>query len=72
LLTNSNQPGGCTGAGLPNYTVTIPVMDVFWDPPIVEGVPNVARYTAVVPNTVVAQNFVIDLYRIQHVVLLKQ
>ncbi|RIA80858.1 hypothetical protein C1645_810284 [Glomus cerebriforme] len=33
LRFNSNQPTGCTGAGLPNYTVTIPVSDVFWDPP---------------------------------------
>ncbi|RIA80857.1 hypothetical protein C1645_837937 [Glomus cerebriforme] len=72
LLFNSNQPGGCTGAGLPNYTVTIPVSDVFWDPPIVAGVPNVAGYNATAPNTVVALNFVIDLYRLQRVVLLKQ
>ncbi|CAG8678218.1 9339_t:CDS:2 [Funneliformis caledonium] len=72
LLSNSNQPGDCTGPGLPNYTVSIPVSDVFWDPPIVAGVPNVAGYTVTVPNTVIAQNFVIDLYRLQHVVLKKQ
>ena len=72
MLFNSNQAGGCTGAGLLNYTVTIPVSDVFWDLPIIAGVPNVGRYNATAPNTVVAPNFIIDLYRLQHVVLLKQ
>ncbi|CAG8644708.1 17810_t:CDS:2 [Funneliformis caledonium] len=72
LQFNSNQPTGCTGAGLPNYTVTIPVSDVFWDPPIVAGVLNLLGYTAGISNTVVANNFVIDLYLLQQIVLLKQ
>ncbi|CAG8505064.1 701_t:CDS:2 [Acaulospora colombiana] len=72
LQFNSNQPTGCTTANNPAYQVNIPVSDVFWDPPIVAGVPNVTGYTIAVPPTVTANNFVIDLYRIQQVVLKKQ
>ncbi|PKK61815.1 hypothetical protein RhiirC2_718158 [Rhizophagus irregularis] len=72
LQFNSNLATGCTGAGLPHYTVTIPVSDAFWDPPIVAGVPNIVGYNATAPNTTVAQNFIIDLYRLQRVVILKQ
>ncbi|CAG8544758.1 1016_t:CDS:2 [Diversispora eburnea] len=42
---------------------------VFWDPPILGGVPNVEGYTAVIPNTVIGENFVIDLRGLQQVVL---
>ncbi|RIA80072.1 hypothetical protein C1645_839359 [Glomus cerebriforme] len=44
LEFNSNQPTGCIGTGLPNYTVTILVSDVFWNPPILAGVPNLLGY----------------------------
>ncbi|CAG8440548.1 4207_t:CDS:2, partial [Funneliformis caledonium] len=65
LQFNSQRPTGCTAAGIANYAVTIPVSDVFWDPPIVAGAPNVAGYVATIPAAVTANNFVIDLYRIQ-------
>jgi hypothetical protein len=32
---------GCIAPGNPNYRVTIPVSNVFWDPLIVERTPNV-------------------------------
>jgi hypothetical protein len=52
--------------------VTIPISDVFWDPPIIGGVPNVAGYIATVPGTVVGNNFVIDLFDVQQEVLAAQ
>ena len=50
------------------YQVTIPVSEVFWDPPIGR---SIRRYVATVPGTaiVTAPNFVIDLYSIQQKIL---
>ncbi|CAG8560466.1 11537_t:CDS:2 [Acaulospora colombiana] len=62
---NTLTPTACTGANLPTYQVTIPISDVFWNPPIVNGIVNEAGYTPTVPNEVVDNNFVIDLYGIQ-------
>jgi len=62
---NTDTPTGCNAPNNDQFQVTIPVRDVFWDPPILGGVPNVEDYTAVVPDTVVGENFVIDLYDIQ-------
>ncbi|CAG8488235.1 16472_t:CDS:2, partial [Acaulospora colombiana] len=72
LQYNSSQPTGCTGANIPAYQISIPVSDVFWDPPIVAGIPNTTGYNVTVPNAVVGNNFIIDLYRIQQIVLKKQ
>ncbi|CAG8609071.1 5028_t:CDS:2 [Paraglomus brasilianum] len=69
---NGKKPTGCTAPGIANYTVTIPVSDVFWDPPVNAGVLDLARYTVAVPGGVTANNFVIDLYRLQQIVLKKQ
>ncbi|CAG8734992.1 9434_t:CDS:2 [Cetraspora pellucida] len=69
LQFNSNNPTGCTGPNIPAYQVNIPVSDVFWNPPIVAGIPNVIGYTVVVPPVVTANNFIIDLYDIQQNVL---
>ncbi|CAG8709168.1 753_t:CDS:1, partial [Funneliformis caledonium] len=49
------------------FQVTIPIADVFYDPPIIEGVPT--PYAVYVPGTVVGVNFVIDLFEIQQEVL---
>ncbi|CAG8474425.1 13099_t:CDS:2 [Cetraspora pellucida] len=65
LQFNSNNPTGCTGPNIPAYQVNIPVSDVFWDPPIVAGIPNVIGYTVAVPPAITANNFTIDLYDIQ-------
>ncbi|CAG8537330.1 14850_t:CDS:2, partial [Cetraspora pellucida] len=65
LQYNSSQATGCTGANIPAYQISIPVSDVFWDPPIVTETPNTTGYSVTVPNTVVGNNFIIDLYRIQ-------
>nr|CAG8560788.1 9050_t:CDS:2 [Entrophospora candida] len=72
LQYNSNQATGCNGPGIPAYQVNIPISNVFWDPPIVAGAPNVRGYNITVPGTVVGNNFVIDLYNIQQEVLASQ
>ncbi|CAG8738665.1 6670_t:CDS:1, partial [Funneliformis caledonium] len=40
---------------------------IFYDPPIIEGVPT--PYIIFVPGTVVGVNFIIDLFEIQQEVL---
>ncbi|RHZ65019.1 hypothetical protein Glove_319g151 [Diversispora epigaea] len=62
----------CIAPNLPNYQITIPVREVFWNPPIVGGVPNTARYAPVVPAGVAIPNFIIDLFDIQQEVLENQ
>ncbi|RHZ75692.1 hypothetical protein Glove_212g214 [Diversispora epigaea] len=57
---------GCTGANLPPYQVTIPISNVFWDPPIAGGTINDTGYVPEIPEEVVGENFVIDLYGIQY------
>ncbi|CAJ0763256.1 15027_t:CDS:2 [Entrophospora sp. SA101] len=49
LQYNSNQATGCNGPGIPAYQVNIPISNVFWDPPIVAGAPNVRGYNITVP-----------------------
>ncbi|RHZ82899.1 hypothetical protein Glove_103g35 [Diversispora epigaea] len=56
---------GCTGVNLPSYQVTIPISNVFWDPPIAGGIINDTGYVPEIPEEVVGENFVIDLYGIQ-------
>ncbi|PKB99414.1 hypothetical protein RhiirA5_366430 [Rhizophagus irregularis] len=45
--------------GYANYVVTIPASDVFWDPPIVAGDPNLTGYTVTLPGTVTAINLIL-------------
>ncbi|CAG8614280.1 1417_t:CDS:2, partial [Diversispora eburnea] len=66
---NTQTPTGCNRVNLPAYRVTIPISDVFWDPPIVHGNVNETGYTPTVPTGVVGTDFVIDLYGIQQWVL---
>ncbi|CAG8670735.1 1702_t:CDS:2, partial [Rhizophagus irregularis] len=40
--------------GYANYVVTIPASDVFWDPPIVAGDPNLTGYTVTLPDDISA------------------
>ncbi|CAG8571034.1 5398_t:CDS:2, partial [Racocetra fulgida] len=62
---NTHEPTSCNALNNNEFQVTIPVRDAFWDPPILGGVPNVENYTEVIPDNVVGENFVIDLYDIQ-------
>ena len=39
-LNGTDTSTTCASAGLPAYQITIPVSEVFWDPPIVRGVPS--------------------------------
>ncbi|CAG8777455.1 9946_t:CDS:1, partial [Funneliformis caledonium] len=60
-------PTDCNALNLNAFQVTITIADVFYDPPIIEGVPT--PYAVFVPGTVVGVNFVIDLFKIQQEVL---
>ncbi|CAG8720208.1 8934_t:CDS:2, partial [Scutellospora calospora] len=55
-------PTGCHGPNDPNYVITIPVSDVFYDP----AVPAIG-YTPLPPPPATLMNavFAIDLYEIQ-------
>ncbi|CAG8547228.1 558_t:CDS:2 [Rhizophagus irregularis] len=62
------DPPGCNAPNLAAYRITIPISEVFWDPPS----PIPPGYTPAIPPNVVGINFVIDLYRIQRVALQAQ
>ncbi|RUP49257.1 hypothetical protein BC936DRAFT_142937 [Jimgerdemannia flammicorona] len=62
----------CNAAGLPAFQVQIPTSEIFWDPPILAGVPIVLGYNAVAPPALTIANVNIDLYRIQQLVLRSQ
>ncbi|PKK64073.1 hypothetical protein RhiirC2_869460 [Rhizophagus irregularis] len=59
------DPPGCNLAA---YQITIPINEVFWDPPF----PIPPGYTPAIPLNIVGINFVVDLYRIQRVALQAQ
>ena len=65
-------PTACNAPGLPQYQIQVPVSEIFWDPPIVAGVPNVFGYVPAVPPTVVVANINIDLFIVQQLVLANQ
>ncbi|CAG8650570.1 550_t:CDS:2 [Gigaspora margarita] len=44
---STNTPTDCNAPNNDQFKVTIPVSDVFWDPPIADGVLNVDGYTPV-------------------------
>ncbi|RGB33952.1 hypothetical protein C1646_743060 [Rhizophagus diaphanus] len=62
------DPPGCNAPNLAAYQITIPISEVFWDPPF----PIPPGYTPAIPPNIVGINFVIDLYRIQRVALQAQ
>lgn len=55
----------CNGENIPKYQVSIPISDVFWSPPVVDGAVNNADYTPTVPDGVEGDNFLIDLFGIR-------
>ncbi|CAG8672677.1 8788_t:CDS:1, partial [Paraglomus occultum] len=62
-------PNGCNCLDDPNYLITIPVADVFFDPPV----PKIAYVPlAPPPPAVMTTNFTIDLYEVQQIVLNSQ
>ncbi|CAG8535430.1 6120_t:CDS:2 [Rhizophagus irregularis] len=63
-----NDPPGCNAPNLAAYQITIPISEVFWDPPY----PIPPGYTPAIPLNIVGTNFVVDLYRIQRVALQAQ
>ncbi|RIB13870.1 hypothetical protein C2G38_2196716 [Gigaspora rosea] len=50
LLYGTFTPTNCISANLPAYQVTIPVLDIFWNPPIMNGVVNEVNYIPTVPH----------------------
>ncbi|CAG8609869.1 7709_t:CDS:2 [Paraglomus brasilianum] len=69
LLNGTDTSTTCTSAGLPAYQIIIPVSEVFWDPPIVRGVPVIGTHFATSPAAVTATHFTVDLYLIQQAAL---
>ncbi|CAG8673702.1 18800_t:CDS:2 [Gigaspora rosea] len=61
-------PTGCNGPNDPNYVITIPVSDVFYDP----AVPAIEYTPLPPPATLMNAVFTIDFYKIQRMVLLSQ
>ena len=60
-----NDPPGCNAPNLPAFQITIPISEIFWDPP--SPIPPV--YVPAIPGNIIGNNFVIDLYRIHQVAL---
>ncbi|CAG8709400.1 14214_t:CDS:1, partial [Acaulospora morrowiae] len=60
-----NDPAGCNAPNLPAFQITIPISEVFWDPPF----PIPPAYVPIIPANVIGTNFIIDLYRIQQMAL---
>ncbi|CAG8762717.1 12865_t:CDS:2 [Cetraspora pellucida] len=70
MQKGSSQPTGCNARGNPEYQISIPINDVFYDPPIpaIGYVPLVSY-----PRPAILDgNFIIDLYEIQQIVLKSQ
>ncbi|CAG8472478.1 13319_t:CDS:2 [Cetraspora pellucida] len=61
-------PTGCHGPNDPNYIITIPVSDVFYDP----AIPAIGYTPLPPPATLMTAVFEINLYEIQQMVLLSQ
>ncbi|CAG8552169.1 12236_t:CDS:2, partial [Acaulospora morrowiae] len=60
-------PTGCHGPNDPNYIIKIPVSDVFYDP----AIPTIGCTPLPPPATLMRAVFIIDLYEIQRIVLLR-
>ncbi|CAG8570069.1 10495_t:CDS:2, partial [Racocetra fulgida] len=60
------DPAPCNAPNLAHFQINIPVGEVFWDPP---AFPTPRGYAPAIPPVVAANNFTIDLYRIQRVAL---
>ncbi|CAG8470640.1 850_t:CDS:2 [Funneliformis caledonium] len=75
LLYGTTNANACTAPNLPAYQVTIPIEDVFWNPPIVPNtttrtnILNETGYIITVPNVITVPNFIIDLFAVQQAVL---
>ena len=63
-----NRPTGCNAPGIPAYQISIPISDVFYDPPI----PAIGYVPLVTHPAIPGGNFIIDLYEIQQVILTNQ
>nr|CAG8612085.1 9779_t:CDS:2 [Entrophospora candida] len=72
LIQKKQTPTTCNAPNLPQYQVIIPIAQVFWDP--VLPLPLAVGYVPAVPNPLATApvNFIIDLYRVQQLVLSTQ
>ena len=64
-LGDVNNPALCNAPNDPRFQISVPISEVFWDPPS----PIPPNYIPVIPANIVGNNFVIDLYRIQRIAL---
>ncbi|CAG8538934.1 11288_t:CDS:2, partial [Acaulospora morrowiae] len=60
-----NDPADCNAPNLPAFQITIPISEVFWNPPF----PITPAYAPIIPANVIGTYFNIDLYRIQRTAL---
>ncbi|CAG8786964.1 17237_t:CDS:2 [Dentiscutata erythropus] len=60
-----NDPADCNAPNLPAFQITIPICEVFWDPPY----PIPFGYVPVTPTDIIGNEFIIDLYWIQQAAL---
>ncbi|RIB11165.1 hypothetical protein C2G38_2204155 [Gigaspora rosea] len=74
IIRKKQTPTNCNAPNLPQYQVIIPIAQVFWDP--VLPLPPADGYVPTVPiplaTATAPVNFIIDLYRVQQLVLNKQ
>ncbi|RHZ85608.1 hypothetical protein Glove_63g82 [Diversispora epigaea] len=72
LIRKKQTPTACNSPNLPHYQINIPIAQVFWDPPLLPA----DEYIPTVPNSLATEtapvNFIIDLYRVQQLVLKEQ
>ncbi|RIA90857.1 hypothetical protein C1645_737519 [Glomus cerebriforme] len=61
----TNDPALCRAPNDPNFQISIPISDVFWDPPF----PIPPTYIPMIPTNVAGHVFNIDLYLIQRCAL---
>ena len=73
-IRKQQTPTTCNAPNLPQYQVIIPIAQVFWDPVLPH--PPAVEYVPAVPNPLATEtasvNFIIDLYRVQQLVLSEQ
>ncbi|RIA84505.1 hypothetical protein C1645_742288 [Glomus cerebriforme] len=61
----TNDPTLCRAPNDPNFQISIPISDMFWDPPF----PIPPTYILMIPTNVAGHVFNIDLYLIQRIAL---
>ncbi|CAJ0769625.1 10352_t:CDS:2, partial [Entrophospora sp. SA101] len=74
LIRKKQTPTTCNAPNLPQYQVIIPISQVFWDPvlPLPPAVEDIQLFLNPLATETAPVNFIIDLYRVQQLVLSEQ